>query len=90
MPSGSGLRSSSSSRVGARSGSRTAHHGDLPPGDLLEPAEAILLEVREAIRRGDQIATVHVNPNETFETSYVSVGPRKDGRHNGITRLSGE
>jgi hypothetical protein len=63
------------------------HHRDLPPADLRELAEAILLEVQEAIRRGDRVATVHVNPNGTFEISYVHVGSRKDGRQNGITRL---
>lgn len=56
------------------------HHPDLPPADLIELAEAILLEVREAIRRGDQVATVHVNPNGTFEISYIRVGARKDGK----------
>jgi hypothetical protein len=60
------------------------HHGDLPPADLRELAEAILLEVQEAIRRGDQVATIHVNPNGTFEISCVHVGPRKDGRQNRI------
>jgi hypothetical protein len=63
------------------------HHPYLPPADLLELAGAILLEVQEAIRKGDQVATIHVNPNGTFEISYIRVGPRKDGRHNGSTRL---
>jgi hypothetical protein len=56
------------------------HYPGLPPADLLELAEAILLEVRGAIRRGDQVATVHVNPNGTFEISYIRVGQRKDGK----------
>ena len=63
------------------------HHPGLPPADLRELAEATLLEVQEAIRKGDQVATVHANPNGTFEISYVHVGPRKDGTQNRITRL---
>jgi nucleoid DNA-binding protein len=53
------------------------HHRDLPPADLRELAEAIITEVKEAIRKGDQVATIHVNPNGTFEISYIRVGQRK-------------
>jgi hypothetical protein len=56
------------------------HHGDLSEADLLELAGAILLEVGEAVRRGDTVASVHVNPNGTFEFSYITVGKRKGGK----------
>jgi hypothetical protein len=56
------------------------HHGDLSGADLLELAGAILLEVGEAVRRGDTVASVHVNPNGTFEFSYIKVGKRKGGK----------
>lgn len=45
--------------------------------EALQPHLPVPLPDREA---------VHVNPNGTFEISYISVGPRKDGKQKGITR----
>lgn len=67
---------------------------DLPPrsdwpkdDELLCPACAKKeTPLPRRLKRGDQVATVHVNPNGTFEISYISVGPRKDGKQKGITR----
>jgi hypothetical protein len=60
-----------------------SHHGGLSflsEAELLELAEAILLEVGEAVRRVDTVASVHVNPNGTFEFSYITLGKRKGGK----------
>jgi hypothetical protein len=64
-----------------------AHERGLSPGglfrlseaELLELAEEVLVLVGDAVRRGDQVASVHVNGNGTFELGYVRVGPYSGG-----------